>query len=219
MEFKDIQNYIEQNKESDEVKKYLSEVVSVDKEAVAKEYLSSREGIRLIQSEADKMSAKAIDTFKKNYEEKEVPKLVNEKYNKEHPAETDSDKKIRELQQRIEASENEKKRETLKVKLAQVLNAKKMPLEFSDFISVNSDDEVEGKIDKLDILFKSAVASEVEGRFKGAGHKPAETSGKPAGIITDREGLKGKSHTEIMKLLREGKVKIEGNNLDSFKTN
>ena len=105
------------------------------------------------------------------------------------------------------------------MKLAQVLNAKKMPLEFSDFISVNSDDEVEGKIDKLDILFKSAVASEVEGRFKSAGHKPMDSSGKPAGIITDRDGLKGKAPAEIMKLLKEGKIQIPGNNLDSFKTN
>jgi len=218
MELKDVKEYIEQNKDNDELKKYLSEAISVDKESVAKDYLSSRDGIRLIQSEADKMSAKAIDTFKKNYEEKEVPKIVAEKYNKEHPPETDSDKKIRELQLRIEASENEKKRETLKVKMAQVLNAKKIPLEFSDFISINSDDEVESRVDRFDSLFKSAVASEVEGRFKSAGHKPADTTGKPSGIITKREDLP-KDHKEVMRLLREGKIKIEGNNLDSFKTN
>lgn len=217
MEFKDVKEYIEQNKENEELKKYLSELVSIDKEAVTKEYLSSRDGIRLIQSEADKMSAKAIDTFKKNFEEKEVPKIVAEKYNKEHPPETAADKKIRELQERIEASENEKKRETMKVKMAQVLNAKKLPLEFSDFISVSSDDEIEGKIEKLETLFKSVVSSEVESRFKGAGHKPAETSGKPSGIITKREDLP-KDPKQIMKLMREGKIQIEGNNLESFKT-
>lgn len=219
MELNDVKNFISENKDNEELKKYLSETISVDKELIAKEYLASRDGVRLIQSEADKMSAKAIDTFKKNFEEKEKPRLVSEEYNKKHPPETAEQKRIRELELKFENSENDKKRESLKLKMAQILNSKKLPLDFSDFIFVSDESEIEDKISKLENLFKAAVNYDVESRFKNSGHEPAKSNNKSDNLITTREQLRGLSNSEIVKLMNEGKIKIPGNDLSAFKTN
>ena len=222
MTIDEIKAFLVANKDKDDVKAFLTEIASPSAEAVqkaAQDYLSSDIGKRLIQSEADKMSNKSIETFKKTFEEKELPKLVADRYNKEHPAETDADKAIRAMQEKLDALEREKLSESLKSKAMRAAADRKLPVELLDVLHFGSEDEVSAKIEKAHEILNTAVIAAVNERLKAAGTNPAQ-SGNAApgnGKITTREQLQKLSPDEIVQARDEGRIEIPGVNLSAFK--
>lgn len=78
MTFEEVKKYMEENKDSDEVKAYLQGLVSV--EGVQTFFTQNEDGKRWQDSERDKHLNKGLDTWKANNLQKEIDKKIQELY-------------------------------------------------------------------------------------------------------------------------------------------
>jgi hypothetical protein len=119
---------------------------------------SEEEVQALLQREADRRVSSALAKQKKDYEKK----LSLAKLDEEQRAAAEKDARIEELQARLAEFEVEKNRSELK----SVLSSRGLSAEFADLIQITDDlTESQDKIDRLDKLFKAAVAEEVKKRL------------------------------------------------------
>ena len=112
----------------------------------------------LLQKEADRRVTQALAKQKKEYEKK----LSLAKLDEEQRATAEKDATIEELRSKLAEYEVEKNRSELK----SVLSSRGLSAEFADLIQITDDiSESQDRIDRLDKLFKQAVADEVKKRL------------------------------------------------------
>lgn len=171
MKLEEIKKWLEENKDSEDVKAYLSGLkgpAEVKQEDIDK-YLVTEEGKKFLRSQADAMINQGIETFK----EKTMPGLIKEavdaKVKEINPDETPEQKQIREANDRIERLEKEKTTEKLeKLALQTLTNAKLSG--FSNLMSllVGADEaETIGNIEKLEKAVKAIVEDKVKEALPG----------------------------------------------------
>ncbi|MBK5242055.1 DUF4355 domain-containing protein [Clostridium sp.] len=167
MTIEEVKKFINENKESGEVKAYLQGLVSVEG---VKKYLSENEdGRKWLDSERDKHLSKGLDTWKTNNFQKEIDRRITELY----PAETDEKKQLRELNLKIEKMESEKQREVLKNKALTIASEKKLPInQIIDLVIAGDEETTVSNINKFEEIFGSSVQLAVEERLKTSGYTP-----------------------------------------------
>ena len=113
MNIEEIKSYLEENKESEEVKGLITGLQKpMDLEAV-KGYLEKEaDGIAYLQSYTDKKVTQGITSYKAN----NMQRLIEEEIAKRNPQKTPEQIKMEELQRKIEAMEHEAKVKDLKLK-------------------------------------------------------------------------------------------------------
>jgi uncharacterized protein with gpF-like domain len=172
MTLEEVKNFINDNKESSEVKAYLQGLVSV--EGVQKFFIENEEGKRWLDSERDKHLNKGLDTWKANNLQKEIDKKITELY----PAETDEKKQLRELNLKIEKMESEKQREVLKNKALTIASEKKLPInKILDLVLGNDEETTISNIGKFEEIFGASVQTAVEERLKTNVYTPPNNAG------------------------------------------
>jgi hypothetical protein len=194
MTLAEIKAWLAEHAEEQEVKDYLAGLSKVTAEGV-KTFLDTTDGKKLIQPTIDSAVSKGIDTWKANNLDAAVEKLYNEK----HPPEDERDKKLRELEQRLERNEAEKKQETLKAAAIKQAVEKGLPVDFIDRFIGEDDATTTANIEAFAGVFKAAVDAGVEARFK-AGPKPKTDDGKP-GPTDDNPWKK-----ETWNLTKQGRI-------------
>lgn len=132
----------------------------------------SEEGKRWLQSLTDSRVTDAIKTYETNT----LPKRLDEEISKRFPAETEDQKKLRELQQQIESITNEKTRESNKNKALSIATEKGLPTSLVDYF-IGADEETTIKnLGALEESFtaavKAGVDAEVQRRFGEGGRNP-----------------------------------------------
>ncbi|MDM5267600.1 DUF4355 domain-containing protein [Bacillus wiedmannii] len=134
-------------------------------------------GKKWLQSLTDTRVTDAIKT----YENKTLPKKIEDEIAKRFPAETEDQKQLRNLKQQFERLEAEKQNETLKNKALSIATEKGLPTKLVDYF-IGSDEEatVQG-LGTLEEVFSLAVQQAVEEKFKQSGRdpKPPGDPGKP----------------------------------------
>lgn len=117
----------------------------------------------LLQRETDRRVSSALKKQEKDYQKKISIAQLDER----ERANAEKDMRIAELQEKLASYEIEKNRSELK----SILSSRGLSAEFADLIQITDDmDESQQRIDKLDKLFKAAVADEVKKRL--ATNKP-----------------------------------------------
>lgn len=153
---------VNENQEQEQVKTYTEDEV-----------------MRLLQSEADKRVSQALATQKKKYEQQLSLSKLDE--NKRSVAEKDM---------RIEELETKLREYTLlsnKNEVMKTLSARGLHTDFADLIEIGEDVAVaQQRIDKLDKLFKQAVAAEVKKRL-AAGTPKVGTGISDSGEMTKEQ--------------------------------
>lgn len=114
----------------------------------------------LLQRETDRRVSSALKKQEKDYQKKISLAQLDER----ERANAEKDMRIAELQEKLASYEIEKNRSELK----SILSSRGLSAEFADLIQIT--DESQQCIDKLDKLFKAAVADEVKKRL--ATNKP-----------------------------------------------
>ena len=110
MSFEEVKQYIEENKNSEELKVYLQGFTTV--EGVQKFLIDNEDGRRFFDSEKNKHLTKGLDTWKANNLQKEIDKKISALY----PDESAEQKQFRELNAKIEKIRScPKLRGTLKI--------------------------------------------------------------------------------------------------------
>lgn len=162
--FEEIPQYIEQNKDSEDVKNFLNGFSSLD---VFKNKINDPDFKSFIDSEKDKHSSKSLETWKQN----NLQKLIDEAVKKANPTETDEQKKIRELTERIDKAEKEKTHESLRNKALKIASDKKLPSELVDFFIGQDEETTTKNLESLENVLNTKVNALAEERLKG-GYKP-----------------------------------------------
>ena len=137
-------------------------------DAVQKFVNENEEARKWLQSLTDSRVTEAIKT----YEKKTLPKKLEEEIAKRFPPETEEQKQLRELKQKLEQIEQEKIRETLRNKALSVATEKQLPAKLVDFFIGQDEETTMKNLSVLEEVFSAAVQQAVEARFKDGGRNP-----------------------------------------------
>jgi hypothetical protein len=109
----------------------------------------------------------ALETWKKNH----LQKLIDDAVSKANPQETEEQKMIRELRERIEKTEAESAKKDLRAKAIQIANDKKVPLKLVDYFLGQDEETTTKNFNSFNEIFNSSLSSAIEEKLKG-GYKP-----------------------------------------------
>ena len=141
---------------------------------VVQSWLNEQEdGKKWLQSFSDTRVTEAIKTYK----EKTLPKLLDEEIQKRYPAETEEQKKIRDLQMQMEQFQQQAQREKLNnVALSKATEAG-VPSSLVQYL-VGADEETTiSNIEAFQTEFDKAVQLAVDKKFAAGGYTPPKPQG------------------------------------------
>ncbi len=172
MTIEELKQYVEENKNSEELKAYLQGLLSV--ESMQKFLSESEDGRKWLDSEKDKHLDKGLRTWQKNNLQNEIEKEIQKRF----PDETAEQKQLRELNVKIERMESEKQREILKNKALTIAAEKKLPInKVIDLLIAEDEETTVSNIGRFEEIFGSSVQTAVEERLKGNGYTPPNNAG------------------------------------------
>lgn len=167
--FEQVKAYLEANKQSDEVQAYFNtNVLTADN---VKKFLETNEGRKVLQPKLDAHFSKSLETWKAN----NLEALIEEEIQKRNPTETPEQKRIRELEEKLQKQEREAKLAKLKEKALQHATEKGLPTKFvTKYIDrFLGDDEIitASTLDELKQDLDSIIEESVNARFKDYGRQ------------------------------------------------
>ena len=189
MTLEEIKAWLEENKGNEEVTAYLKELKTVSKDDV-EGFLETAEGKKLLQPKLDKNFTKGLETWK----EKNLDTLVEEKHREMNPEETEEQKRIRLLEQKLEDSEKKSNREALRNKAINLADEKGLPKKLVDrFIGDDEETTVNNLTD-----FETALTEWVKGQNKLGGRDPhnSDPNGAPQKVTKDQFNQMGYTDRE-----------------------
>lgn len=168
MELKDVQEFIEQNKDSEEVQEYLKGLNKVDVSRIQQLADEDKDIKSWLDSVKDKHSSKSLETWKTN----NLQKLIDEEVAKRNPKETAEQKQIRELTERLNKKEKEEKRQALLNKSLVLADEKKLPKDILEYFLGDDEESTKANLEKLENVFNTHVESLVNEKLKGSSYTP-----------------------------------------------
>lgn len=142
MNLEEIKAYLKENADDAEVKDFLNSLSAVTTDKV-ESFLETEDGKRLLQPRLDKYFAKGLESWK----EKNLQSIVDEKLKEINPEETPEQKQIRELTERLNKAEQEKKRHELLTKVSAQLAEKKLPTDVASLLVAGGEDALETNLE------------------------------------------------------------------------
>lgn len=204
MDIQEIKKFLSENKDSADVQGLVKELG----QAAVSEFKASKEWKDELQKEGDRRVTGALDKFQKET----MPKHIEDEIKKRFPDETPEQKALRELKIELDAIKNEKNRETLKNKKIKAFNDKKIPLDLSDYLAIDNEENLESVIDNFSKVYSEAVTAGVNDRLKSAGvQKPEKSASSPNGVITTKEEIQElykKDPSLVAAAQREGRIQL-----------
>lgn len=179
--FDQVKTFLEANKDNAEVQAYYKTDV-VTGEAV-KTYLATADGKKVLQPLLDSNFTKGLETWKTN----NLDALVEDELKKRNPDETPEQKRIRELEEKLEKQERDNKRSTLKESALKYATDKGYDAKFATkwIDKLLGDDEATTNTTLEDFKtdLDGIVQSAVESKFRGAGRDIDHQQGGDTGGI------------------------------------
>lgn len=166
MNIEEIKQFLEQNKENEEVKAFVGELSAVSADKV-KGFLETEEGKKLLQPRLDQHFTKSLDTWKEN----NLEKIVEDEVSKRNPSKTPEQLEVEQLRKAIEEERAARNRETLVNKALKAADEKKLPKDVIDFFIGENEDSTLENLSKLEQSFNAAVQAAVDGKFKESGRE------------------------------------------------
>lgn len=126
-----------------------------------------------IQGLMDGKVTKAIDTFKSNT----MPKLIEAEVLKAtNKKETPEQKKIRELEERLDKADKKSARAEMVSKFKDILTEKNIPVNLIDFVLGEDEEATNANITLFENSMQSYINSQVQSKLNG-GYKPPKKEG------------------------------------------
>lgn len=202
--FEQVKEFIEKNKESDEVKEYLQGFNKVSVEEILNKFESDETLKKWLESEKDKHFSKGLETFK----QKTMPKIIEEEIRKRTSGKDEKDLQMEQLKAEIEKIKRDKLRESLKNEAFKFVSDNKLPADLVDyFIKIEAEDDESGtkskeatqaNLNRLKEVWTNYLQQSVNERMKSNGFTPKEGGEKPKTLT--KEQLMSMSPDEIAKL-------------------
>jgi len=205
----EVKSYFETNKDNEEVKGYMKGFISLDG---VKHFLESNdEGKKYFHSYADSKVTKGIETFKQN----NLTKLVQDEIIKMNPQLDPKDIKLQELQNKFEALEREKVKETLTNKALKVATEKKLPFDLVNYFLGQDEESTLNNLSALDKSLQAYSQSVRESILKEGSYVPPLNNTGATGTISQAEYDKNKNNLDwysknkakVMESYKQGIIK------------
>lgn len=168
MDINEIKAFIETNADKEEVKSYVSGLVTQDR---VESFLETDDGKKLLQPKLDSYFTKGLDSWKNN----NLQKLVDEEHKKKYPEKSEKDLELEKLRADFEAMKNEANKKELTIKSTKIAQDKSLPLDILDYFIGKDETETTDNLTKLEKSFNKAVEKVVDERLKG-GYKPPKNN-------------------------------------------
>ena len=140
-----------------------------------KNIINENEGFKAwLSSENDWHFSTSLNTWKENNLSKEVEKEISKRY----PAETEEQKKLRDLELKLQAMEQESKMKELKANTMRVINDKQLDSEILDFVLSDNEETTIANIDKFEGLIDRLANKRLEEKYKNANTTPSQSVGQ-----------------------------------------
>ena len=140
-----------------------------------KNIINENEGFKeWLSSEKDRHFSTSLNTWKENNLSKEVEKEISKRY----PAETEEQKKLRDLELKLQAMEQESKMKELKANTMRVINDKQLDSEILDFVLSDNEETTIANIDKFEGLIDRLANKRLEEKYKNANTTPSQSVGQ-----------------------------------------
>jgi hypothetical protein len=140
-----------------------------------KNIINENEGFKAwLSSEKDRHFSTSLNTWKENNLSKEVEKEISKRY----PAETEEQKKLRDLELKLQAIEQESKMKELKANTMRVINDKQLDSEILDFVLSDNEETTIANIDKFEGLVERLANKRLEEKYKNANTTPTQSVGQ-----------------------------------------
>lgn len=153
-----------------------------------KNIINSNEGFKAwLSSEKDRHFSNSLNTWKENNLSKEVEKEISKRY----PAETEEQKKLRDLELKLQAMEQESRMKEIRANTMKVINDKKLDSEVLDFVLSDNEEVTVANIDKLENLIERLATQRLEEKYKNANTTPATSIGEATLSEYDKSRSKG----------------------------
>lgn len=192
MTLEEVMQFINDNEKDEKVQAYVKGFVTLDR---VQAFLETDEGKRLMQPRLDSYFAKGLETWKTN----NLQKIVDEKILEKYPAETEQEKRIKALEQKLAQEENARKRQEIEKKALLLLSENNLPADLVDYISASDDNELNAKFQNLKSALDKWTGQQNEEKFRNAGRNPR----KPASLT---DGTKNPWSKETWNLTEQGRL-------------
>lgn len=166
MNIEEIKQFLEQNKENEEVKAFVGELSAVSADKV-KGFLETEEGKKFLQPRLDQHFTKGLETWKDN----NLKKIVEEEVSKRNPSKTPEQLEIEKLRKDMESERNARNREKLVNTALKVADKKTLPKDVIDFFIGENEESTIENLGKLEESFNAAVQAAVDVKFKESGRE------------------------------------------------
>lgn len=204
MELKEALELVSKNLEAPEVKEFTTKfnpLATVTKDNVG-EFVEKND---VLKSYRDSFHTKGLETWKAN----NLKKLVDEEIAKANPQETPEQKKIRELEKRLNEEAAARKKESLKNLAIKKLSEKKLPVDIVDNLIGSDEESTEKTLAAYEQALESYKKALTEQLLKNNGRDPINPDPAP-GMITREQAreMAKKDPAKFNKLFEEGKIKL-----------
>ncbi|AVI29799.1 MULTISPECIES: DUF4355 domain-containing protein [Bacillus amyloliquefaciens group] len=185
MDLKTVKEFLEQNKEKEEVKSYLEELSAVSADKVSG-FLDTDEGKKILQPRLDEHFSKSLNTWKTNNLQKHVDEKVKELYPEKDPLEL----KVANLEKQLAMKE-------MRSFAMDKAHKEGLPLELVDLVMGEDQEKTSSNLDLLKGVFSQHIENKTQERLKADGIDP-KGSQEPPKTFT-MEQLKNMSEEEYIK--------------------
>lgn len=158
--FEDVKNFIEVNYEQNDIQEFFGNKF--------KNYIDTEKGKELIQPTLDRYVSKGIETFKA----KTLPSIIDEEVTKRLPSETPEQKRIRELEEKLNNQEKDSFKKDLKNNAMKLLNEKGLPTVLADYLSGDSIEGIRHCVNNLEVEWTLGMEEKINNKLKSFGKTP-----------------------------------------------
>lgn len=139
------------------------------------EYKSILENNKEIKGYQTSLIDSAVSKGVESFKTKKMPQYIEDEIKKrDNSTKTPEQIELEELKKQIDNMQKEKSRAELSSKYTKVLNEKKLPVEFIDFILSDNEEVIESNIGKIETILTKAVSDGVKSKL-GNGYTPPKS--------------------------------------------
>ena len=178
MTLEEIKKFLEENKDTEEVKSYLAGLSKPTPEGV-KGYLDTEEGKKILQPRLDAYFTKGLETWK----EKTLPTLLDEEIKKKFPGETEEQKRLRKLEEELAQERQARLKSELVNKATTLATQKELPVELVSYFVGQDEDTTVSNLTAVENIWQQHLQKAVEEKFKENGRILPNTGGEGNGQI------------------------------------
>ncbi len=174
MTLEELKQFIEANKDNQEVQNYLKGLYPLTPEGVTA-FLNTEDGKKLLQPKLDAHFTKGLETWKSN----NLASLLDDEIKKKFPGETEDQKRMRKLEDELANEKNARIRSELVNKATTLATQKGLPVELVAYFVGQDEDSTVNNLTAVESIFQTHIQKAVEEKFKDSGRAP--NPGAPGG--------------------------------------